>query len=133
MSRRIARETVMQVFYQMEIQKSFDSQIAQNFVDGVIVDEKDRQYVDDIVKFFLQNKSIIDGNISHNLKDWDIDRISKVDLSILRVAATEILFKEDIPEKVSINEAVELAKRYGSDDSPAFINGVLDALSKTKG
>ncbi|MDK2918937.1 MAG: transcription antitermination protein NusB [Candidatus Petromonas sp.] len=133
MSRRIARETVMQVFYQMEIQKSFDSQIAQKFVDGVIVDEKDRQYVDDIVKFFLQNKSIIDGNISHNLKDWDIDRISKVDLSILRVAATEILFKEDIPEKVSINEAVELAKRYGSDDSPAFINGVLDALSKTKG
>lgn len=59
------------------------------------------------------------------MKDWTMERISKVNLSILRLAMCEILFMEDIPFQVSINEAVELAKKFGDDDSPSFINGVL--------
>jgi N utilization substance protein B len=62
--------------------------------------------------------------------NWRLDRMSRVDLTILRLAAQEILFRADIPKSVSINEAVELAKRFGAEDSPAFVNGLLDKIAK---
>ena len=69
--------------------------------------------------------------IKSHLKDWSFERISKIDLAILRLAIYEIKYREDIPCKVSVNEAVELAKIFGEDSSPAFINGVLAEILKS--
>lgn len=132
MSRKLARETVMQVLFQMEIQEEYDMKIAENFIQGVIDSKNDKRFIDEIVHLFIDNKEEIDRNIEENLKGWKFNRISKIDLSILRVAVTEILYREDIPFKVSINEAIELAKKYSEDESANFINGLLASLVSKK-
>ena len=86
---------------------------------------EDRDYIKDIVKGVIENKDKLDETIKKYLKDWTMDRISKTDLAILRVAVFEILYRDDIPYKVSVNEAVELAKSFSDDGSPSFVNGVL--------
>ena len=86
------------------------------------------QYFMSVVKRFIEHKTIVDTEISDNLKKWDLDRIGKVELAILRLAVTEMLYVEDIPMKVSINEAVELAKSYADDSAPKYINGVLASV-----
>ncbi len=78
-----------------------------------------------IYDIVTEQKEGIDNTIKANLKEWTMDRVSKVDLSILRLAVCEILHIEDIPSNVSINEAVELAKKFSDDQAPKFINGVL--------
>lgn len=128
MSRRMARETSMQAYYQMEIHKEYVSDITDKYLEGVIDNEKDKSYIDDMINIFITNKETIDKIINDNLKGWDIDRLSKIDLSILRVGLAEMLFRDDIPVKVSINEAIELGKRYGTDDSPSFISGLLGSV-----
>ena len=78
--------------------------------------------------FFLgisNNRETIDEKIKSHLKDWDFSRINKIDLAILRLAIYEICFAEDIPCKVSVNEAVELSKAFGEDSSSSFVNGIL--------
>ena len=88
-------------------------------------------YAIDCVKGIKENEQIIDEKIAANLKSgWKINRISKVSLAVLRVAIYEMLFVDDIPVSVSINEAVELSKKYTVQDDTAFINGVLGAVAK---
>lgn len=80
----------------------------------------------------MTNTEVIDEKISENLKEgWKISRISKVSLALLRLAIYEMLYEEEIPVSVSINEAVELSKKYTSEDDAAFVNGVLGAVAKT--
>ena len=88
-----------------------------------------------VKKLFLgvcENKEEIDKIISENLKDWKISRLSKVSLTVMRISVYEMKYT-DFPHAISINEAVELAKEYGEDKSPAFINGVLNSISKYLG
>lgn len=132
MSRRSARETAMQVYYQMEIHNEYNLDVARSYIDEVIDNKDDREYIDDLVDIFIKNKETIDQHINSNLKRWSIDRLSKIDLSILRIGLAEMLFREDIPIKVSINEAIELGKKFGTDDSAAFISGLLGATVKEK-
>lgn len=73
----------------------------------------------------------VDALIAENTVDWSIDRISRVDLAILRVAVYEMLYREDVPTGASINEAVELAKRFGGERSYSFVNGILGTIAKT--
>ena len=80
----------------------------------------------------IEIRGKIDELISSTAKGWKIERMSKVDLSILRLSIYELIFDEDIPEKVAINEAVELAKEYGGEDSASFINGILGEISRTE-
>ena len=80
----------------------------------------------------IEIREKIDELISYTAKGWKIERMSKVDLSILRLSIYELMFDEDIPEKVAINEAVELAKEYGGEDSASFINGILGEISRTE-
>ncbi|CEO13346.1 transcription antitermination factor NusB [Paraclostridium sordellii] len=88
----------------------------------------DRKYLNEMVKNFELNKSTIDELISKYAKNWTINRMAKVDLAILRLAVCEILYVPNIPTKVSINEAIELAKLYCDDKSPKFINGILGSV-----
>ena len=94
------------------------------------LDDTDTVYVDEIVAGVKAHLEEIDGLISEHAVGWSLDRIAKVDLSILRVAIYEMQSREDVPTGAAINEAVELAKRYGGDKSFAFINGILGTLAR---
>lgn len=96
------------------------------------LNEKDKKFFCDLVKGTLDNIENIDDIIKKNLKSWTMDRIAKVDLTILRMAIYELLYIEDIPNSVTINEAVELGKLFGTDDSGSFINGVLGRIVREK-
>lgn len=87
------------------------------------------QFAEELIQGYLVHREEIDGAIRELATNWDFNRIARVDLSILRVAAFELLHRADIPPVVTINEAVDIGKAYSSDDSRRFINGILDRLS----
>ena len=95
------------------------------------VNKKARPYARDLLGGIFEKLDQIDGAIGANATNWRLERIAATDRNLLRVAIYELMFQEDIPAQVAINEAVEIAKRYGSQDSPAFINGVLDAVQQS--
>ena len=90
--------------------------------------ELDKVYISSILEGVMKEAPSIDQYIVKNSKDWTIDRMSRIDLAIMRVAIFEILYREDIPASVSINEAVELAKKYSHEDAGSFINGILGSI-----
>jgi len=94
------------------------------------LNEKEKKFFYDLVKGTLENVEKIDDMIKSNLKSWTMDRIAKVDLTILRMAIYELLYSEDVPYSVAINEAIELGKVFGTDDSGSFINGVLGKVQR---
>ena len=98
-----------------------------------MLDEKGRIFAEELYRGTIENREEIDKTIAEFSIDWSIDRIAKVDLSILRLATYEILYCDDIPAGASINEAVELGKKFGGEKSAKFINGVLGAIAKSKG
>ena len=92
--------------------------------------EEDKAFIQALVEGVCAHTEELDGRISAYLRDWPLERIAKVDLAILRLSFYELLYLEDAPETVVINEAVEMAKRYSTDKSGAFVNGVLGALCR---
>lgn len=131
MNRSAAREQAFKLLYSLEIQKeNLQEQIELYFENEDISDEKTKQYINDVVNGIENNLSEIEKKISENLKkDWKLDRISKINLVLLKLAIYEIVYTET-PYKVVINEVVELAKKYGDDTSPNFINGILASIVK---
>jgi len=91
---------------------------------------RDDEYIDRVIWGTLEKKAQLDGVIENFLKDWTIARLNRIDLALLRLAIYEMLCEQDVPFGVAVNEAVELAKIYGSDESPAFINGVLGNVAR---
>jgi len=91
---------------------------------------RDDEYVDRVIWGSLENLAQLDGVIENFLKGWELSRLNRVDLALLRLAIYEMLREPDVPFGVAVNEAVELAKVYGSDESPAFINGVLGNVAR---
>lgn len=129
--RKLSREHMMKVIYQIEARNDFEGS------DRDIYFEEngkklEKEYCDKVYESFLKSHSNIDDNIKKYSTEWDISRIAKIDLSILRLAITEILFLTDIDTAITINEAVNLAKLYGTETSPAFINAVLGAIVKER-
>ncbi|MCL2286366.1 MAG: transcription antitermination factor NusB [Firmicutes bacterium] len=92
---------------------------------------KNAEYVDRVVWGVYDRQAQIDGVIENFLRDWDLDRINKVDLAIMRLSIYEMLCEPDVPLGTAVNEAVEIAKEFGTDDSPSFINGVLGNVSRS--
>lgn len=92
--------------------------------------ERDKRFFYELVRGTLKNIEKIDDVIKNNLKSWTMDRIAKVDLTILRMAIYELLYSEDVPHSVAINEAIELGKEFGTDESGSFINGVLGRIQR---
>ena len=90
--------------------------------------ELDGPYICDVIQGVFSNRAVIDRKINENAKDWDLERMAKYDVAVLRVAVSEMLFRTDIPASVSINEAVELAKRYSHEDAGGFVNGILGSI-----
>lgn len=132
MKRKELREAAVKLFYEMDIQKTFEHKFYKNFLaENELIALKDN-YLKEVFDRFLLNRDNIDDIIQKSSTSWDIRRIAKVDLSILRVAITEILYLSDIPDKVSINEAIDLAKKYGDENSYKFVNGLLGKIVKNE-
>lgn len=131
MNRSIARELAFKLLYQIEIQKEVNKEDIELFFENNEINSiQAKEYINDIVNGISKNSSKILESISKNLKqDWKIERVSKVNLALLKLAIYEIKYKE-LPYKVVINEVVELAKKYGEETSHSFINGVLASIIK---
>ena len=87
-------------------------------------------YIRSVLRLLEEHLGEVDAKVSSALDNWRLERVGKIDRAILRIGAVEILYIEEVPPKVSIQEAIQLAEAYGGEDSPGFVNGVLDALFK---
>lgn len=131
MGRREAREAAMTLLYSFEFHKDDPQEQVQFFKespDFKLLNENDISYIDDVTLGVLNNLEKIDSLISEFSRGWAFNRIPKTDISVLRLCIYELIFRKDIPSNVSINEAVELAKKYGHEDSSAFVNGILGSI-----
>ncbi len=133
MQRSAMRELAFKFVYEMEMQRENTVEQFELFIENnEITDEKVIGYLKDIQEGLEKNKVEINGLIENNLKEnWNLNRISKINLSLIKIAIYEMVYKQ-IPYKVAINEVVELAKRYADDAAPMFINGILASVVKEK-
>ncbi len=131
--RRRARELALQVLYQMEITGDPSPTGPDSFWGHFPSRPATRDFAQRLVAGTVEHRSEIDGLLENAAENWKLGRMPKVDLVILRLATYELVFCPDIPLSVSIDEAIEIGNRYGSDDSPTFINGVLDQVACANG
>ena len=139
-TRRKSREAALQFLYQNDFVRvadiGNDMELSENFnifCSLYQINKKARQYAFDLVKGILAEMADIDEVISAAASNWRLVRIAPTDRNLLRIAVFEMTDKDDIPPQVAINEAVEIAKRFGGEESPRFINGVLDAVKNNLG
>ena len=125
--RRKLREKILEILYAYEMHGSDLSSIMEDLMSGVSKAD-DREFIKGIVEFVLAERSEIESRISKRLVNWDVKRIAVIDKILLRIGIGELLYAEDIPPKVTINETIEIAKEYSTAKSGKFINGVLDAV-----
>ena len=124
---------MLQLLFQTDmIKEEPNEKEVQDFLKQMNAPKEIWLFVLELVKGTLQHKDAIDNELSQSAKNWNLDRMAVVDRNILRLAIFELLYKDDIPIKVTINEAIELAKRYSTVESPSFINGILDKIAKGK-
>lgn len=133
MKRQKSREKAMELLFSMEISKNSYEETIENFIEDYEMDLNtiDVEYIKNVVKVVTDNIEAIDEKIIQSLVNWKLDRVSKVNLTILRLALGEMIFVEDVPGSVAINEAVELTKKYSDEKSCSFVNGVLDKVLKS--
>ena len=122
----------MQILYQLEMNAQDIEQNLPVFWEHHAFDDAVREFAERIARGVWQNREAIDAIITETAKNWSIERIAPIDRNILRVAIYEMLYCKDIPYKVTMNEAIELGKKFGCDQSGAFINGVLDSVAATQ-
>ena len=132
MKRKRSREIAMELLFSMEISKNSYEETIECFVEDYEMDLKtiDLEYIKEVVKSVVDHKEEIDEIIKNSLINWTIERVSKVNLIIVRLAIAEMLYINDVPEVVAINEAIELTKKYSDDKSVSFVNGALDKAFK---
>lgn len=138
MKRRLARELVVQCLYQMEMNEVESADAVDMLLEEaseeneseheVRNEEELKKYVLSQVNSIWETKPAIDDMLEHYLKNWQMSRLSRVDRQVLRLATWEMVFDSDVPAKVAVNEAIELAKHFGTDDSGKFVNGVLGKM-----
>lgn len=140
MRRRLARELALQSLYQIAMNEVTSGDAIAHVVEEARGDDegqltRDRDQISpvdvlELVEGTTRNKQQIDSLLSDYLKGWQMDRLSKVDREILRLATYEMVYKEDVPPKVVVNEAIEMAKNFGTEESGKFVNGVLGKMIK---
>ena len=128
--RRKSRELALQALYQGELAGQAGLWDFEEFCAHFQVNKKAIPYARTLLVGIHENEKEIDQHISKYAENWRLERMSVIDRNILRLAVFELIYQNDIPASVAINEAVEIAKRYSTDDSGPFINGILDAMAK---
>jgi transcription antitermination protein NusB len=128
--RREARELALQMLYALDSNSSvllretlLTFREEQNEIPGRV-----REFAEGLVHGVQSQRAVIDEAIRSRSKNWSLSRMPRVDLNVMRMATYELMFRSDIPKKVSINEAIEIVRRYGDKESPAFVNGILDEI-----
>lgn len=127
--RRKAREVALQVLYSLNFVNLDVPKALDLFWGNFAAPKEAREFAATLVEGAWSHKNELDSLIAGSSDNWSLSRMSKVDISILRLAVYEFLYCPDIPSKVSLNEAIDLGKTFGSENSGSFINGILDALN----
>ncbi|MEN6461230.1 MAG: transcription antitermination factor NusB [Syntrophomonas sp.] len=128
MSRRKAREVAFKVLFQVDQVEADPHKAFRYLIHDVQLAEKDRDFSWELVEGCMNHLEEIDEKISHYSKDWALERMSAVDKNVMRIASYEILFTEDAQSVVAIDEAIEISKRYGEENSGSFVNAILDKV-----
>ncbi len=131
MSRRELREHIFRMLFRREFfgtAEEFEEQVALYLEELSPLEEADRSYMQSKVEAIYGRVEELDARINEVARGWKTGRMGKVDLTVLRLALYEMLYEESVPERVAINEAVEIVRKYGGNDSPSFVNGILAKL-----
>ena len=129
--RRIAREAVLQALYAYEITKEKRGKVLKDIINRQSYDNDMKNFITSLFNFSIDNKEWCEEQIKTRLNNWEFDRVALLDRLLLILAISEIHFIDDVPPKVSISEAIEIAKQYSTEESAGFVNGVLDNIYKT--
>lgn len=132
MTRTEARELLMQLLFQMELQNDYSDVIQNQYIEGHFQKSGQKEFACQLLQAVTEHLSQIDDKINRYSTKWNTSRMPKVDLTITRLALGEILYMDQIPDAVAINEAVDMAKKYGDENSRKFINGILGQIVKNK-
>ena len=127
-TRRRARELAMQALFYMDMRNKASVEMLERFCGNFNPSKKTRPFFLKLVNGVLEVKGELDTLIVRFSKNWDINRMSCVDRNVMRIAVFEFLYCDDIPPKVSLNEAVDVGKKFGTEESGAFINGIMDSI-----
>lgn len=130
-SRRRGREFAMQLLYAVEVGKEAFAEALKGLAEDPELPMDAREYGTRLARKVLESQEDLDARIAAAASNWDLERIAIVDKLIIRCAVAELMYMQDVPLKVAINEAVDIAKKYSTGDSSRFVNGVLDAIAKT--
>jgi N utilization substance protein B len=128
--RRESRELALQILYALDANPTVGiRETLQTFrEEQADVLSRVREFAEGLVQGVLEHRGVIDAAIKARSKNWTLVRMPRVDLNVMRMATFELMFRQDIPKKVSINEAIEIARKFGDKESPAFVNGILDEI-----
>ena len=130
-SRRSAREAVLQALYAIEVGKETKSKALKDIIKRESRDNDAKNFITELFNVSLSNREWCEDQIKSRLNNWEFKRVAILDRLLLIVAIAEIFFIDTVPPKVSISEAIQIAKRYSTEDSSAFVNGVLDNIYKS--
>ena len=129
-NRRFSRELVIQFLYLTEMNEGDVASQLKAFWEDNACDGEVQSFAEDILNDIFEHKKEIDARLEKYSDNWTLSRMTVIDRNLLRLAASELMYSKTVPPKVAIDEAVEIAKKYGSEDSPNFINGILDRILK---
>jgi transcription antitermination protein NusB len=132
-TRRKGRELALQALYQIEITGDNTGAALDRFLNHFEGSAKAREFARRLVSGVISRRAEIDRLITQATEHWKLERMAKVELTVLRMATYELVFCPDIPSNVSLDEAIEIGKRFGSEESAAFINGILDQVAHSSG
>ena len=130
MTRSEAREILMHLLFQMDAQDDCSDELRDLLLAGKTIPEQHQEYINTIFAIVKEHLPELDDRINKHSDKWATSRMPKTDLAVLRLATAEIVYAEDIPSAVAIDEAVELSKKYGSNSSHKFVNGVLGKIAR---
>jgi len=129
-TRRRGRESALQVLYQIDVTQRNAEEALALFWSNFAFDEEARSFSESLVRGVVEHYDEINDLVERHAEHWKMSRMTWIDRNILRIAVFEFLYCADVPSKVTINEAIELGKRFGSEDSGAFVNGILDRITQ---
>ena len=129
-TRRSARETVLQALYAVEVGQEHEAKALKDILDREKRDEEINEFIVELFEISLKNRDWCENEIKSRLNNWEFERVAVLDRLLLTLAISEIFFIDNIPPKVSIAEAIEIAKQFSTEESSSFVNGILDTIYK---
>jgi len=129
-ARRKGRELALQVLYQLDMSGGSPEQALRTFADSFEQSPKAREFGEELVRGVLTQRAEIDASIAEASEHWRLERLSRIDANVIRIAVYEMTTPPGLPPQIAINEAIEVARKFGTTESAGFVNGVLDAVGK---